>query len=294
MTAAILNEDAAAFGKYIVYPYEIRTMDGAILCQDEVDLSRTFSCFGAQLKQDHVTNMIRTCDAARFVTRDHILGHHTSRVMSKDQEVVPPYVTRLGLYQSADGHWRANTSETVISAQDWALVPNWVKATSGRFFEKPVTQAKQRLKLFQTILDRISAAYLSDDVEALINATALPFQLITRQGVETFRTEAEMRRDFDRYQQEFRAHGVTDLVREAKTAEIVDGDQMVGTFTTHILNRARHVVPPWDASMTLRRENGIWRATSIMRAIGHLNWSAQSRAEIEDIPPDTPKKGDPK
>lgn len=293
MTAAILSRDAAAFAEHVTYPYEVRVMDGSFTCRNDSDMARSVDSFAEQLKVGNVTEFVRTCDSARFLSSDHIMGHHTSRVISGDHEVLSPYVTKLGLYLSKDGRWRATLSDSVLRSTDWKLIPNWVNETSGITFPKAVSEKDKRLKLFQAILDRISAAFLSGDVEAWLNASSLPFQLVTRQGVETFTTEDELRRDFEAYQREFKSHGVTDIIREAKTAEIIGGDQMVGTFRTHILNRASHVVPPWEASVTLRRENGLWRVTTVMRAIGHMNWSAQSSADIEDIPLDTPKKGDP-
>lgn len=293
MTRAILSRDATAFAQHVSYPYEVRVMDGSFTCHNDSDMARSVDSFAEQLKIANVTEFVRTCDSARFLATDHIMGHHTSRVTSGDREVLSPYVTRLGLYKSKDGRWRANLSDTVLRSTDWQLIPNWVNEASGLSFPKAVSEKDKHLKLFQTILDRISAAFLSGDVEAWLNASSLPLQLVTRQGVETFTTEAELRRDFEVYQREYEIHGVTDIIREAKSAEIIGGDQMVGTFRTHILNRARHVIPPWDASVTMRRENGVWRVTTVMRAMGHLNWSAQSSADIEDIPLDTPKKGDP-
>ncbi|WP_223422351.1 nuclear transport factor 2 family protein [Tateyamaria pelophila] len=292
MTAAVMSRDPAAFAEYVEFPYEIRVMDGMIVCKDKSDVARSVNNFAEQLEQYGVTDMSRVCDSAQFLNADHIIGHHTSRVMSGDKEVISPYVTRLGLYRSKDGHWRATLSDSVLCSADWQLIPNWVSQTEGDSLTKDVSAQDKRLKLFQTILDRISAAFLSGDADAWLNACSLPFQLVSRHGVETFTTRDEMRRDFEAYQREFKTHGVTDIIREAKTAELIDDDHMVGTYRTHIMNRGNHVVPPWEASLTLRREDGIWRATTVMRAIGHLNWSAQTRAAIEDIPQDTPKKGD--
>ncbi len=88
-------------------------------------------------------------------------------------------------------------SDTALSSTDWRVIPNWVNKTTGGTFEQTVSETDQHLKLFQTILDRISAAFLSVDVEAWLNASSLPFQLVTRQGVQTFSTEEEMRRVFE-------------------------------------------------------------------------------------------------
>ena len=64
------------------------------------------------------------------------------------------------------------------------------------------------------------------------------------------------------------------MVRHAKSAKSVGNDQMVGVYSTYILRNAEFVVPPYESSMTLQRDElGNWRISSVMNALGHLNWS---------------------
>jgi hypothetical protein len=296
MTQAMLSENPAGFAEYVTYPYEIRTVDGLVVCKSQADIVATVESFMARLKDWNVSEYTRTCDTAKFVTADHISGYHTTRVRSGDEDVLAPFLTRLSLYRTRSDKWKASVSDTSLRAADWKLLPDWLRQQDGFFQKSEASEEQQRLHLFQTILDCISDAFVSGDVEGWLNSTSLPFHMITRQGIETFDTEDAVRKDFEIYRREFEIHGVTEIIREAKTAELIDGDQMAGTYRTHIMRGANHVVPPWDASMTLRLEDGLWRVTTVMRAIGHLNWSALNPADIEDIPSDmtqdTPKKGD--
>ena len=291
MTAALLSRDPAAFTRHVFHPYEVRTVDGVLISRTESETEQMVTSFADQLAAQKVTRYERVCDAAQFVNPDHISGYHTSRAWCGDGTELDPFLTRLSLYRTEDT-WKVATSDTALRTNDWTLLPAWFRTQDRRATVRAASDSDQKLHLFQTILDRISAAFLSGDAEAWVQSLSLPCQLVTRQGVESFDTPEQVRADFELYQREFEIHGITDIIREAKTAQVIDDDQMVGTYATHILRGATHVVPPWDASMTLRRENGLWRVTTVMRAIGHLNWSALSPADIEDIPQDTPTKGE--
>ena len=291
MTAALLARNPAAFVRYVHHPYELRTVSERITYETAQDTSRAIEDYVDAIRARGATDIVRTCDTAQFVSADHISGYHTTHVMCGDTHDLSPFISRMSLYRR-DGIWRVAVSDTSLRSADWPILPDWVEAHGARAVSTSTTAEDQSLHLFQSFLDRISVAFLTGDVQAWLNSTSLPFHLITRQGAETFATEEAVRKDFELYQQEFAIHGITDIIREAKTAEPVEYDQMVGTYRTHILRNANHVVPPWDASMTLRRENGLWRVTTVMRAIGHLNWSAVDPAEIEDISQDTPKEGD--
>ena len=75
---------------------------------------------------------------------------------------------------------------------------------------------------------------------------------------------------------EIRIHEVDDIVRRVGTATMINDDQMLGTYRTYILRGSELVVEPYDSSMTLQKGgDGLWRITSIMNALGHLNWKTR-------------------
>ncbi len=289
LTAAIVSRDPVAFSKGISCPYEARAVNGTTLCRTEEDVQQAMMAYADTLRDHNVRSLTRVCDTAHMVNDSHITGYHTTCIDADAPFNVAPFLTRMSLYRGGED-WKVAITETAMCAQSWPLSPVWenMQSHGQSHADDPVSEKAKRLHLFQNILDRISSAFLSGDIDGWLGSLSLPCHLVTRHGVDTYETEDAVRRDFDVYIQEFKTHGVTDIVREAKTAELIDGDQMVGTYATHILRGSAHVVPPWDASMTLRRENGLWRVTTVMRAIGHLNWSANSPADIEDIPQNMP------
>lgn len=291
MTAAIVDRDPDAFLQVAHLPFDVRTVDGVMIQHTRAEVAQFMLGFAEQLTAQDIARYERTCDAARFVNADQITGYHTSRVWTAAGDALQPFLSRATLCRSGDT-WQVALNETALRMADWALLPAWFGSQARPANIRPATDGDQRLFLFQLILDRISTAFLSGDSDAWLDCLSLPLQMVTRHGVNAFETPDAIRADFALYQREFEIHGITDIIREAKTAEVIDGDQMVGTYTTHILRGATHVVPPWDASMTLRCENGLWRVTTVMRAIGHLNWRAINPSDIEELPCDTPQKGE--
>lgn len=287
LTAAILARDPVAFSKGIYLPHEARAMNGSTLCRTEEDVQKAMLTYANSLQDHKVTHLSRVCDTAHRVNAGQISGYHTTRIEAEAPFNVAPFLTRMSLYLEGTD-WKVAITETALDAHSWPMKPVWDGMDGDSHRDAATSDKAQRLRLFQTILDRISACFLSGDIEGWLGCITLPCHLVTRHGIDTYETEDAVRSDFAVYAEEFKTHGVTDIIREAKTAELIDGDQMTGTYATHILRGATHVVPPWDASMTLRQQDGLWRVTTVMRAIGHLNWAAITPSDIEDTPHTAP------
>ncbi len=289
LTKAVLDRDAAGFAALTRVPLVMKTMDGCTTHRSTRSIMQRVSAYSDMMAEQGIDGYLRSCDTAKFVSQQQISGYHTTRLCRGGEDVAAPYLTRMALFRENDG-WKVGISDSSLHTADWPLLGHDEFETPGAEKSEP----KHRLEIFQTILDRISAAFIGNDVEGWLNAVSLPFHLVSRAGVETFETRQQVVDDFEAYQREFKENGVTEMIRQAKTAELIDGDQMTGTYRMHMMRGPSHVVPPWDASMTLRNENGLWRVTTVMRAIGHVNWSALSPADMENTPDYTPEKGDQK
>ena len=127
------------------------------------------------------------------------------------------------------------------------------------------------------IMDRVDAIFMSGDFDGWKQSVALPLTFESRKGTQFFTSEDDLRADFELYQKEFAIHRVTDLARIVKSAELVGSDMMVGTYRAHVLHNGTNVVPPWDSGITLKRQDGLWRVTKIMRALGHLDWTTSAQ-----------------
>lgn len=289
LTKAVLDRDAAGFAALTRVPFVMKTMDGSITHRSTRAIIDRVAAYSDMLLELGIDGYLRSCDTAKFVSQQQISGYHTTRLCRNGEDVAAPYLTRMSLFRDYEA-WKVGISDSSLHTADWPLLRREEFDTPGR--EK--SEARHRLEVFQAILDRISAAFIGNDVEGWLNSVCLPFHLVSRSGVETFETRQQVIDDFEAYQCDFRENGVTAIIRQARTAEIIGGDQMTGTYRMNIMRGTNHVVPPWDASMTLRNENSLWRVTTVMRAMGHLNWSALSPADMENTPDYTPEKGDKK
>lgn len=292
LTGVIQARDLASLCDSIDLPYEFRTLEGTVVYRTRSELEQAIDTYLNALNQRGVTDIQRVCDTAQFLGGGRISGYHTTRAMRGDTLDAQPFLTRMNLVET-DGEWRISICDNSLRSADWTVVPGFYEIPGhGAPKSHGMSDTAARLHLFQTFLDRISAALVAGDAEGWLGSMFLPCHLVTRDGVETFDTPEQVYADFERYRQDIKTCGITHILREAKTAEIIGGDQMVGTYTTHLLRGSKHVVPPWDGSMTLRCENGLWRATTVMRAVGHLNWQALEPADTENTLQDTPPKGE--
>lgn len=131
--------------------------------------------------------------------------------------------------------------------------------------------------VFQNYLHRVTDAFLTGDYDTWEASVSLPATVVTRNGTTVITSTETLKRDFEVYMREFEIHGITDMIRLVQNVQLIEGDQMTGTYTTHILRNAEPVVDPYESAMTLRLMEGTWRMTTLLNAIGHLNWSQRMK-----------------
>jgi len=123
--------------------------------------------------------------------------------------------------------------------------------------------------IYQTMLDFVSDAVLSGNVDQYLSAVTTPYTIHT----ETKRfdmTEAEdLRATFDCLSRGYRRQGVTDYVRLAREANYVTRHRIVGTHYTHIMRDAERIAPPYVASQTLLFDGEVWRFSEARYAISN-------------------------
>ncbi len=291
MSAGTVAGDVDAVARHTHLPFHLKTLEGSVAYNTVEELKQGIHDYRRMMQDMGCDALVRDCDTAKRVGATRIVGYHTTKLQSAGQNVLPPFLSKMVMILDGD-MWKASSVDTSVRTADLTgtetpFVQQFLDPRNRR-----VSKEEALLRLFQTILDRVSAVLINGDADGWVSAVALPFQLVTRQGIQSFDTEAALREDFAVYQKEFKDHGVTDIFRQALTAQLIDGDQMTGTYRTHIMRGGNHVVPPWESSMTLRNDNGQWRITTVMRAIGHLNWSAITPADIENTDEHYPEKGD--
>lgn len=124
----------------------------------------------------------------------------------------------------------------------------------------------------QTYLDEVGATVMNDDWDGYFARVCLPFHLVTQTASMIIATEDDLRAGFDTFVQTLRIRHVTDYIRLAEDSVQVDESLISGRYVSHIMAGSHRIVPPFRSQITLRRDNGIWRGTSITNTLANSRW----------------------
>ncbi|MGQ0567720.1 MAG: hypothetical protein ACT4OK_22010 [Gemmobacter sp.] len=124
----------------------------------------------------------------------------------------------------------------------------------------------------QIYLDEVAAAVMRQDYAAYRERVALPFQLVTHTASLHIDTDAVLRQGFDTFAQSLQMQKITDFLRLVEGAEQMDEALITGRYVTHMMAGAHRVIPPFRSQITLRHEDGRWRAASITNALANSRW----------------------
>lgn len=127
-------------------------------------------------------------------------------------------------------------------------------------------------QILQTYLDEVSAAVMRGDWPAYRDSVALPFQLVTHTASLQIATEEDLRQGFETFSEALRIRRVTDYVRLVEGAERLDDALVTGRYITHLMAGTVRVMPPFRSQITLRLDDGRWRAASITNALANSRW----------------------
>lgn len=141
--------------------------------------------------------------------------------------------------------------------------------------------------ILQTYLDQIARAVMTDDWETYRAGVVMPFHLVTHTANITVSTEADLRAGFYTFRQTLEMQRVTDYIRLVESAKQVDEDLITGSYTTHLLSGGHRLLDPYTSQITLRRQEGIWRAASITNALANSRWPLLLHSQ----PLTSPEKG---
>ena len=124
----------------------------------------------------------------------------------------------------------------------------------------------------QLYLDEVAACVMRRDFAGYRTYITLPFQLVTHAASMHIADEVELQRGFDTFALTLQAQRITDYVRLVEGAEELDEALITGRYVTHMMAGAHRVIPPFRSQITLRFEDGRWRAASITNALANARW----------------------
>ncbi|WP_425098742.1 hypothetical protein [Tropicibacter sp. S64] len=270
MTQAMHDRDSPAFLRYIRLPQTMTTVDGSMTFSTAEALTESFLRYMRELASRGVDRIERRCIAARIDILGVLDGHHITRLFRGDMLAREPYTTQMRFEQQADGRWLNFLSETSMTTQAWPVLPEEARSTPPMGID---AQDFEAFGIFQGLVNTVTQHYLTGDVLGLHAVIDYPITMHSRKGESQFSSFEEMKADFELYMNEFKIHGVTDVVRNVKAARYITPTTIKGRYKTFVLNRDRMIVDPYESEMTLvKHADGSWRMQAIRHGLGHLNW----------------------
>lgn len=128
---------------------------------------------------------------------------------------------------------------------------------------------------FQSFLDDISDCFIERDFKRLRNRVIYPFSLITRAGPNVIKTDDDLREDFALYLQACDAMQLDHIFRVPLGLEECSDGTWLGSYETNLLRNGMRATAPYKSTALLHhRPDGI-RASAIMNARGHYDWTGK-------------------
>lgn len=128
---------------------------------------------------------------------------------------------------------------------------------------------------FDAFLEDITEPFLTTDITQWAARIRLPFTLITQTGPVTLRTAEEVKANFELYLLAIKAMQADLIVREKIGYEPCEDGTVIATYRSNFLRNGVRIRAPYTASALLHFDDGKWRMSSILNALGHHLWTGK-------------------
>lgn len=249
--AALARSDFQAFSRRIRLPYFIGTETGATRIDTPEALRGVFDRAVENYTRLGITHLERTVSGAFFFAPDKVVAGHITLPFRNTTSCETPYPNHVVL-QREGTEWKVSDGQYMVgglAGQGRALVGN------------PAETGDAALKgMVDQVLGGFATAQLTGDFDALMRCVHLPLILHGPHSLTLVETLAELREGFEQRRLMFRLRGVTDIVRQVKSAVTAGEDRIFGVVRTHVLSGTALVVPAYDTACILRLgRDGAWR-----------------------------------
>ncbi|HLQ17690.1 MAG TPA: hypothetical protein VK146_01825 [Tabrizicola sp.] len=118
--------------------------------------------------------------------------------------------------------------------------------------------AMNPVEIYQSALNKVSAAVLAGDFAAFLTSFDLPYLLHTDSDRLLASTADDLHDEFQALHQLLKFRGVTHYERVARRADYVDRKRIEGLHYTHQIKNGSHVAPPQVGRETLFLRDDRW------------------------------------
>lgn len=136
---------------------------------------------------------------------------------------------------------------------------------------------------FRVFLDAISECFIEQDFDLWRRSVSLPLSLITAAGPVEIADLIGLQENFDLYLQASAAMRLTKIYRKMVSVEQCGDGTWMGTYETNLLSGAVRVITPYTSSALMIGTANGFRATSILNARGHHEWTGLMPRKPKDL-----------
>jgi hypothetical protein len=274
VSAAVMAADPATARPWFQIPYTMRTLGGEFTVRTEQDFDTDLLSHAQHLHSQGVTDYVRLCRRARYLTIDCIAGAHVTHTLRNAFEVVPPYDTRMILIRGAD-RWRVAEAEHDVLNDRWPF--HWLSVP-----DRGPTGSRGLADEAQAYLDAMSIFTLAGDWPRYRDHVDLPFYMTSADGNSVVDSEGALKTLFDNFHAWVQAERITEFVRIVRAAWPVENDLLSAIYDTHVVaDGARRKLNSPSQIVLRRRPGGGWRAASIQTPQTTSRWTSEATKNAE-------------
>jgi hypothetical protein len=274
VSAAVMAADPAAAFVWFQDPWTMRTLAGEFVIAGRPMFEEGLLAHAGNLRSQGVTDYVRLCRRARYLTPDSIAGAHVTHTLRHATEVVPPYDTRMILVRGPD-RWQVSEADHDVLNDRWPV--HWLSLPDRR-----QTGTNNLAEEAQGYLDEMSRVTLAGDWDGYRARVDLPFHLTSGSGNSVVASEAELWPLFQGFHDWLRSEQVTEYLRVVRAAWMLDGGLLSAAYDTHVIAAGQRRRLNSPSQIVLRRApEGDWRAASIQTPMPISRWSDQEKLHDE-------------
>ena len=274
---SMASGDFETFADCLLLPQKVASFRGERELVTRQDVRDIYDGVRNHFIANGIGRVERFVEDACFVTSEVITSTHITTLYKRDGTHLEPYPA-VSVLKYHDGHW-------LISDSQYAVVESHKHSALFTAEPNPLIHPTYGA-IFDEVLQGITRAFMDRDFDLLKTLVRLPFFVEGRVGPQLLRSEDDLWEDFELYLSEFQSYQVTDIRRKMQSAQLLNARCIIGTYSTNILSGPKIVLPSYDSSMTLEKDDrGVWRAVSVHNAMGHLKAAEKATENMDSVAP---------
>ena len=267
-------------------PYLHEALDAKIMLETQDDLRVGLSAFYETLRAKGVTQMIRLCSQADYLSPNYIDGQYVTHLLHNSRPIVRSYTNRAVIRRTDDG-WKLAQTINGFSHKIWPIRVFYVPEDPPEYglaqHDDARRDALEPLAIYQSFINRMTQANVAGDKDAYLSLCALPVWWHLDENDHEFADASAISEFVDSVSELLAEHEIEDFLRIADHAEFVSGSEICGYHTTHFLRGGEPALDPVKSRLLLRRKGTRWYMHSVTNALKYSDHPMRNPIMTTDL-----------